>query len=854
MSSVKSRNFRRRADDDEDEDDNKSAAPSTTNKPSATNKPKKTTTQPPTKTLLSFADDDDESPFSRPPPKSSNSSSSRLSKSSSAHKLTSSKDRIGPHHPSSSLLQCPATSRNIGTTGRSQNLGDDDMSFDQKGKDLRVVRDDASSRLKDLELGPGSREDKEGMPDQAMIEAIKAKRERLRQAKAAAPDYIALDGGSNHGEAEGLSDEEPEFRGRIGFFGEKIGGPDKKGVFDDFEDRAMPKERGIEVVSDEEDEEDKMWEAEQVRKGLGKRLDDGVGSQGGSVNDVSSGSQPSFGYLGTRTSGVHPPVQNVDVSSSYSSIGGASGSLFGIDVMSIPQQAELAKKALNENLRRVQESHGRTMMSLAKTEENLSSSLLNVASLENSLSAAVVCSAVSVQDFLFLHLVPMHEQAIIAARTELRKGGGNVEKVAAAIAASHAASANAKAVKSAPVELDEFGRDVNLQKRMDITRRAEARQRRRAKADSKRKLTMENDNSIQQMEGELSTDESDSESTAYESSHSQLLLVADEVFSDAAEEYSQFSIVVERFERWKKDYASSYRDAYMSLSIPAIFSPYVRLELLKWDPLHEDADFIDMKWHSLLFNYGLPEDENEISEADAAADADANIIPELVEKLAIPILHHQLAYCWDILSTRETTYAVSAMNLVIRYVDLSSSALGDLITVLRDRLTKAVTDLMVPTWSPLEMKAVPNAARVAAYRFGTSVRLMRNICLWNKILALPVLEKIALDELLSGKVLPHLHSIHSNVHDAIVRTERVVASLHGVWTGPNVTGDQSRKLQPLVDYLLLIGKTLEKKHVSSAMETETGRLVRRLKKMLVELNEYDHARALSRTFNLKEAL
>ncbi|KAI3452989.1 hypothetical protein Pfo_009652 [Paulownia fortunei] len=953
MSSAKSRNFRRRPGEDEDENDNNSATPSTTkingtsttaNKPSATNKPKKTTSQPPTKSLLSFADDDDESPFSRPPSKSSTSSSSRFSKS-SAHKLTSSKDRIASHPPSSSLpsnvqpqagvytkeallelqkntktLAAPARNKpkpnsepvvilkglikpvisndlDSGTTGKSKDIGEDEMR-----KDLSVERDDALSRLKDIGLGPGLTEDKEVMPDQATIEAIKAKRERLRQAKAAAPDYIALDGGSNHGAAEGLSDEEPEFQGRIGFFGEKVGGSDKKGVFDDFEERAMPKERGIEMGSDEEDEEDKMWEAEQVRKGLGKRLDDGVGSQGGgaSVNGVSSirqssGLQPSFGYLGTGTSGMHPPLQNVDGTSSYSSIGGAGGDLFGIDVMSISQQAELAKKALNENFRRVQESHGRTLMSLAKTEENLSSSLLNVVSLENSLSAAgekflfmqklrefvsVICEFLQHKapfiEELEEQMQKLHEeraraiterraadnddeiseieQAIIAARAEFRKGGSNAEKVAAAIAASQAASANARAVRSAPVELDEFGRDVNLQKRMDITRRAEARQRRRAKADSKRKLAMENDNFIQQMEGEFSTDESDSESTAYESNQNQLLQVADKIFSDAAEEYSQFSIVVERFERWKKDYASSYRDAYMSLSIPAIFSPYVRLELLKWDPLHEDADFIDMKWHSLLFNYGLSEDENEINEADAEADADANLIPDLVEKLAIPILHHQLAFCWDILSTRETKYAVSAMNLVIRYVDLSSSALGELVAVLRDRLMKAVADLMVPTWSPLEMKAVPNAARVAAYRFGTSVRLMRNICLWNKILAMPVLEKIALDELLSGKVLPHLHSIQSNVHDAIIRTERVIASLYGVWTGPNVTGDQSRKLQPLVDYLLLIGKTLEKKHISSAMETETGKLVRRLKKMLVELNEYDHARTLSRTFNLKEAL
>lgn len=87
------------------------------------------------------------------------------------------------------------------------------------------------------------------------------------------------------------------------------------------------------------------------------------------------------------------------------------------------------------------------------------------------------------------------------------------------------------------------------------------------------------------------------------------------------------------------------------------------------------------------------------------------------------------------------------------------------------------------------MKAVPNAARIAAYKFGMSVRLMRNICLWKNVLAMPVLEKLALDELLSGKILPHLRNIQSDIDDAITRTERIVASLYGVWAGPSVTGN-----------------------------------------------------------------
>lgn len=62
----------------------------------------------------------------------------------------------------------------------------------------------------------------------------------------------------------------------------------------------------------------------------------------------------------------------------------------------------------------------------------------------------------------------------------------------------------------------------------------------------------------------------------------------------------------------------------------------------------------------------------------------------------------------------------------------------------------------------------------------------------------------------------------------------------------------SRKLQPLIDYVLMLGKTLEKKYASG--QPETSELARRLKKMLVDLNEYDEARAILRTFNLREAL
>ncbi|KAF7148016.1 hypothetical protein RHSIM_Rhsim03G0238800 [Rhododendron simsii] len=1038
--SSRTKNFRRRADDEDNDDDtpNGTVPPSTsstrTSKSTATTKPKKPTVphhQAPKK-LLSFAQDDDgdedDYPVSRPLSKSkpSSSSSSRLNKnnkpsSSSSHKHTSSKDRPPPPpsnvqplsgtYTPEALLELRKNTRTLVPSSSSHHrpppsepvvllkglvkpVSETLKQADELDRDDDDREEEATTaRLAGIGL-------ENSFPDQATINAIRARRERQRQSRAAAPDFISLDGGSNHGEAEGLSDEEPEFRGRIGFFGDRI--EKKKGVFDNDDgvgERVVAME-GVgfrkEVV--DEEEEDKIWEEEQFRKGLGKRMDE-ASSSGGRVVGTSSNSVAlpvvAQSIIPQQKYAYAPAVASYP---SVPSIGGVVGGLPGLEVMSIPQQAEVAKKALHDNLKRMKvgapisfagsvlwsggvvatswrspwhgvrvtgltagldrgdgcgDSHGRTMASLDRNDENLTTSLLKVTVLEKSLSAAgerfifmqklrdfvsVIC------DFL-QHKAPFIEEleeqmqklnedraaailkrrssdnddemleleaAINAAMSVFSKGGGSAAMIEVATREAKAASAATKEQRNLPVELDEFGRDTNLQKRMDMTRRADVRRTRTARSDAKRLSSMGSDGPYQQIEGESSTDESDSETAAYESNRDLLLQTAEQVFSDAAEEYSQLAVVIERFDSWKKDYPSSYRDAYMSLSVPAIFSPYVRLELLKWDPLHEDTDFIDMNWHSLLYSYGI-EDENDIS----PDDDDANLVPQLVEKVAVPILHHEIAHCWDMLSTHETRNAVLATELVVRYVPASSESLIELVAVLHDRLADAIADLVVPTWSPLVLKAVPNAARVAAYRFGRAVRLMRNICMWNKIIALPVLDRLVLDDLLSGKVLPHLRSIQSNVHDAVTRTERVIASLCGVWAGPSAAGQRSGghvfnslrlsastgfllgfdsvcdcayvdpgfdpilclvqgipqiecalpnlleldgiycrspKLQPLVDYLLTLERTLQKKHVSGVSEGETSGLARRLKKMLVELNEYDHARAISRTFNLKEAL
>jgi len=74
------------------------------------------------------------------------------------------------------------------------------------------------------------------------------------------------------------------------------------------------------------------------------------------------------------------------------------------------------------------------------------------------------------------------ESAVNAAKAALAKGGGT----ATAMAAASAAAARDVRSSTAP-QLDEFGRDVNLQKRMESKRRAQARER-RAKLAAERRL------------------------------------------------------------------------------------------------------------------------------------------------------------------------------------------------------------------------------------------------------------------------------------------------------------------------------------------------------------------------------
>lgn len=85
--------------------------------------------------------------------------------------------------------------------------------------------------------------------------------------------------------------------------------------------------------------------------------------------------------------------------------------------------------------------------------------------------------------------------------------------------------------------------------------------------------------------GSDTSDEDEGEVRHYKRRRADILEASASVFSDAAEAYGSLPAVRARLERWKREQAASYRDAHLSLSVPALLAPFVRLQLLQWDPL-----------------------------------------------------------------------------------------------------------------------------------------------------------------------------------------------------------------------------------------------------------------------------
>eukprot|EP00002_Diphylleia_rotans_P037555 TRINITY_DN8400_c0_g1_i5.p1 TRINITY_DN8400_c0_g1~~TRINITY_DN8400_c0_g1_i5.p1 ORF type:complete len:791 (+),score=208.43 TRINITY_DN8400_c0_g1_i5:45-2417(+) len=161
-----------------------------------------------------------------------------------------------------------------------------------------------------------------------------------------------------------------------------------------------------------------------------------------------------------------------------------------------------------------------------------------------------------------------------------------------------------------------------------------------------------------------------------------------QIFGDAADEFRNLSIIKEKMERWKNTFPTSYKEAFVSLSIPTLFAPFVRLENMSWYPFSQ-PDFTKSAWYSQLFDYGMSENPD-------ADDEDSKLIPTLMDKIVLVGALDLFKSTWDPESVNQTKAALDFLNEILIYVEPSAQSFVDTLDVILQRLTEMVEHSTIP--------------------------------------------------------------------------------------------------------------------------------------------------------------
>ncbi|XP_074141417.1 intron Large complex component GCFC2 isoform X3 [Sminthopsis crassicaudata] len=227
-------------------------------------------------------------------------------------------------------------------------------------------------------------------------------------------------------------------------------------------------------------------------------------------------------------------------------------------------------------------------------------------------------------------------------------------------------------------------------------------------------------------EGASSSDDEDSgsEGADIQERRGAILQNCQSVFEDVNEEFSDVQKILLKFQQWREQFPDSYYEAYASLCLPKLLSPFIRIQMMDWNPLKPDCVSLRrMPWFQSLEDFAN-------SGAVARRDSpDREILPAALEKTVLPHITGFVRFLWDPLSAPQTRSLVERCREVLSLCPPPRGRKGHAIQELRDlvvsRLKKAVEDdVFIPLYPKrvLENRDSPHS-RFQERRFRSAVKV-----------------------------------------------------------------------------------------------------------------------------------
>lgn len=64
------------------------------------------------------------------------------------------------------------------------------------------------------------------------------------------------------------------------------------------------------------------------------------------------------------------------------------------------------------------------------------------------------------------------------------------------------------------------------------------------------------------------------------------------IFEDVQVDFCNIRNILLKFQQWREKFPDSYYDAYISLCLPKLLNPLIRLQLINWNPVEVGSPVI----------------------------------------------------------------------------------------------------------------------------------------------------------------------------------------------------------------------------------------------------------------------
>nr|XP_009684638.1 PREDICTED: GC-rich sequence DNA-binding factor 2 [Struthio camelus australis] len=314
-------------------------------------------------------------------------------------------------------------------------------------------------------------------------------------------------------------------------------------------------------------------------------------------------------------------------------------------------------------------------------------------------------------------------------------------------------------------------------------------------------------------EGMSSDDElPPTEMTEFQKNKDNILEDSRKIFEDVHADFCDIRKILLKFQEWKEKFPDSYCDAYISLCLPKLLNPLIRVHLINWNPLENFTELEEMPWFRAIEEFDDAKNMSGLKEDD---DPDKTVLPRVIEKTILPKITGFIKNVWDPLSTSQTKNLVQLCKSIfekqIPSKNEHSRAKEDLISEVVLRMKKSIEeDVFIPLYpkSAVEDKLSP-CSKFQERRFWSAVKLLSNILLWDGIVQEDTVCDLGLSKLLNRYLLLNLLNTPPGL-DNLEKCNKVVACLPERWFQHLRSGTTLPQLVNFSQHLLQCAHTLHK--------------------------------------------